>query len=84
MPIRITPSSTPMVAGVAPHAFTAASISCAAMRLSGNGRPWAMIVDSSATTGPPDSRARLTSSLISIIVRVSVPYSRRRDALPTD
>src|SRR5690349_15658818 len=46
-----TPSSTAIVAGTAPPARTAASISSAAARLSGRGRPWASRVLSSATTG---------------------------------
>ena len=52
-PIRTVPSSSAIVAGTAPAARTASSSSRAIRALSGRGRPWAMIVDSSATTGPP-------------------------------
>ena len=49
-PMCGSPSSTAIVAGTAPAAATAASSSRATSRLRGRGRPWAMIVDSSATT----------------------------------
>ena len=42
-------------------ARTASSISRATRRLSGRGRPWLMIVDSSATTGRPAASASATS-----------------------
>ena len=46
------------VAGTAPAARTVCSISRATRRLSGRGRPWEMIVLSSATTGRPARPAR--------------------------
>ena len=49
------PSTMAMVAGTAPWPRTAASIWWATSTLVGRGRPWQMIVDSSATTGPPDA-----------------------------
>ena len=53
------PSSTAMVAGQAPCSRTMSSNSRATSRLRGRGRPWAMIVDSRATTGfPPLRRPR--------------------------
>ena len=53
-PIRTSPSTSAIVAGTAPAARTAASISRATPRLRGRGSPWEMIVLSSATTGRPD------------------------------
>ena len=61
-PIRTSPPRIAIVAGTAPPARTTSSISRATRRLSGRGRPWAMIVLSSATTGRPSSRAVRTSS----------------------
>src|SRR4051812_9601028 len=60
-PTRTEPASSAIVAGTAPPARTAASISRATRRLSGRGSPWAMIVLSSATTGRPASSAACTS-----------------------
>ena len=57
-PTRTVPSSSAIVAGTAPCSRTAASISRAIRALSGRGRPWAMIVDSSATTAPPRRQRR--------------------------
>ena len=57
-----SPARIAIVAGTAPRSRTMASISRATRRLSGRGRPWAMIVLSSATTGRPSSRAARTSS----------------------
>jgi hypothetical protein len=50
-----------MVAGTAPEARTTASTSRAVAKLSGNGMPWEMIVDSSATTGRCAASAAATS-----------------------
>ena len=52
-PMRMVPSITAMVAGTAPPARISASTSRAISRFCGNGIPWVMIVDSSATTGRP-------------------------------
>ena len=52
---------TAIVAGVAPWARTAASSIRAVSRFCGNGMPWVMIVDSSATTGAPSVSAAATS-----------------------
>ena len=60
-PIRTTPSSSAIVAGTAPWSRTACSSSRATSALPGRGRPWAISVDSSATTGPPAARASATS-----------------------
>src|SRR5918993_2200037 len=43
------PSRNAMVAGVAPSARTACSISCASCRFWGRGKPWVSTVDSRAT-----------------------------------
>ena len=56
------PSSTAMVAGVAPASRTAPSTSRAVSRLAGNGMPWVMMVLSSATMGRPAARAAATSA----------------------
>jgi hypothetical protein len=56
-----------IVAGTAPVSRTAASISRAIRRLSGRGRPWAMIVDSSATTARPAAMAPATSGCTEIM-----------------
>src|SRR3954453_20421145 len=61
-PIRTSPSTIAIVAGTAPLDRTPPSICFATRRLSGRGKPWAMIVLSSATTGRPSSRAVRTSS----------------------
>ena len=50
-----------MVAGTAPAARTAASMSAAIRRFSPGGSPCARSVDSSATTAPPAARASATS-----------------------
>src|SRR6478735_641641 len=60
-PTRTMPSNTAIVAGTAPPARTCPSISSAIRRLSPRGRPWARIVDSSATTAAPVARASATS-----------------------
>ena len=60
-PIQTLPSRIAIVAGVAPCARTISSTSRATSRLEGRGRPWLMIVDSSATTGLPAARAAATS-----------------------
>src|SRR3954471_4954638 len=54
------PSQTAMVAGRAPSARTTASAWRAVSRLSGQGRPWAIRVDSRATTGCPARKATAT------------------------
>ena len=54
------------MAGTAPAARTAASISRATSRLRGRGSPWEMIVLSSATTGRPAASASETSSWMRI------------------
>ncbi len=56
-----TPFHTATVAGTDPTARTAASDSRATCRLTGRGNPWAMRVDSSATTGRRSARAADTS-----------------------
>jgi hypothetical protein len=48
---------TAMVAGTAPSARMTASTSSAMSRLPGQGMPWVMMVDSSATTGRPADSA---------------------------
>ncbi len=62
-PTWATPSSTATVAGQAPSSRAMASSSRATSRLRGRGRPWAMMVDSRASTGVPSRRARATSGL---------------------
>ena len=57
-----TPCRTAIVAGTAPAARTAVSDSRAVSRFTGHGNPWAMSVDSSATTGRPAATANRTSS----------------------
>ncbi len=64
-PIRACPSITATVAGTAPPSRTACSNSRARRALSGRGRPWLMIVLSSATTAWPAARASRTSSCTS-------------------
>src|SRR5215210_6902782 len=66
MPTLGTPPITPMVAGTPPSRRTRTSTSRASSRLSGYGKPWAMSVDSKATTGVPRLRASATSSRIDI------------------
>ena len=61
-PIVGRPPSTAIVAGTAPREATAASIERAACALSGHGRPWLMIVDSSATIGAPARTASRTAA----------------------
>jgi hypothetical protein len=61
--MRGMPSSTAIVAGVTPASRRIDSNSMAASWLRGRGRPWEMIVDSSATTGRPSASAAATSSL---------------------
>ncbi len=56
-----TPFQIATVAGVAPPARTTASHSRATCKLTGRGSPWAMSVDSSATTGRPRRSASATS-----------------------
>ena len=69
-PTWIAPSSTAMVAGTAPFSRTTASSARPTLRLSGRGRPCAMMVDSRATTGRASARASATSG------------ERRREAVP--
>ena len=57
-----TPAITAIVAGIAPSTRTADSRARATSRLSGKGRPCAMIVDSRATTARPPASALPTSS----------------------
>ena len=51
-----------IVAGTAPCARTISSTSMATLKFDGRGRPWLMIVDSSATIGAPNFRAAATSA----------------------
>ena len=60
-PILGWPATTAIVAGTAPPSRTACSISRAMSRLAGRGRPWLMMVLSSATTGRPAAIAAATS-----------------------
>ena len=60
-PTQHTPSSTAMVAGVAPLARTMPSTSVAICTFCGYGMPWLMMVLSSATTGRPAASASATS-----------------------
>ena len=60
-PIRTIPSTIATVAGVAPSSRTISSTARATSRFSGRGRPWAISVLSSATTGRPASSASETS-----------------------
>mmetsp|Transcript_6598 Transcript_6598/g.27335 ORF Transcript_6598/g.27335 Transcript_6598/m.27335 type:complete len:365 (-) Transcript_6598:3040-4134(-) len=55
------PPMTAMVAGTAPSARITSSTSRAVSRFCGQGMPWAMMVDSRATTGRPSARAAATS-----------------------
>ena len=52
------PSSTAMVAGTAPSVADRRLGRCAVSRFSGQGRPWAISVDSRATTGSPSRMRR--------------------------
>ena len=61
-PTRTSPSSSATVAGVTPAARSCCSNERAASRLRGRGRPWLMMVDSSATTGRPAASASATGS----------------------
>ncbi len=56
------PSITAMVAGTAPAARISASTARAVSRLCGNGMPWVMMVDSSATIGWRAAMAVATSA----------------------
>jgi hypothetical protein len=58
---RGAPAITAMVAGTAPAARTSASTARAVSTFCGQGMPWVMIVDSSATTGAPEASASATS-----------------------
>ena len=60
-PTCTTPSSIAIVAGTAPPARTADSISRPIRRLSPRGNPWARMVLSNATTGRPSASAAATS-----------------------
>ncbi len=62
-PTFTSPCSMAMVAGVAPPARTAASMRWASARLSGQGSPWLMTVDSSATSGRQANKASRTSGV---------------------
>ena len=55
------PSITAMVAGTAPWARTSACTASAVATFCGQGMPWLMMVDSSATTGRPAASAAATS-----------------------
>ena len=57
-PTRTDPPSTAIVAGSAPASRTAASEARAVARLSGQGRPWVISVDSRATLAGADSVIR--------------------------
>ena len=61
--MRITPSITAIVAGTAPASRTAASTARAVSRFSGQGRPWAITVDSSPTTARPVASAPAISDV---------------------
>ena len=61
-PMRMAPSMTPMVAGVAPASRTICSSDNAVVTPSGCGRPCVTSVVSSATTGARTARACATSS----------------------
>src|SRR5579871_3505347 len=61
----IRPSRIPIVAGTEPDSLTAASIARAVPMFWGGGNPWAINVDSRATTPLPAASAVRTSSLIS-------------------
>ena len=63
-PMQQTPSSTAIVAGVAPFSTMAFSTLRAVSKFRGYGIPWLMIVDSSATTASPRSSAERTSGWI--------------------
>jgi hypothetical protein len=61
-PIRARPSSTAVIAGTAPAASIAFTQRSSASALAGDGNPrLEKIVDSSATTGPPDASASATA-----------------------
>ena len=60
-PASGTPSITAIVAGVTPASVSSCSNDLAAVRFAGRGRPWEMIVDSSATTGRPAASAARTA-----------------------
>ena len=61
-PTKTLPSSNAIVAGTAPASWTIRSHSRATSRLEGRGKPWLIIVDSSATTGFPALSASATSA----------------------
>ena len=63
-PMHGSPPTTAIVAGTAPSARTTASSSRATSRLRPRGRPCAISVLSSATTGPPEASASATSGSI--------------------
>ena len=71
------PSSTAMVAGTAPSARTTASSASAVSTFCGQGMPWVMMVDSSATTALPSACAAATSALRSIPIIAPSPGSAR-------
>ena len=60
-PTTAWPSAIAIVAGVEPSPRTSSSSARAAARFCGRGKPCAMTVDSSATTGPCAARAAATS-----------------------
>src|SRR5580698_9044702 len=74
-----TPSSIAIVAGTAPLPATVRSNSSAARMLSGRGRPWVMIVDSSATTGSPSASAPATLSETSTLRAADLTGAPYRD-----
>ena len=60
-PTLTTPPIMAIVAGIAPPARTFCSICAATTTLRGLGKPWLIIVDSSATTAPPLAKVSFTS-----------------------
>ena len=83
-PIRIRPSRTPIVAGIAPAARTAASLARPVSTPSGAGKPWATRVVSSATTARSSSSAVRTSSptWIRSRIRASLAIARAASTPP--
>src|SRR5581483_12449465 len=77
-PIVGLPCQTAIVAGTAPSSRITASAAVAVCQLSGHGIPWAITVDSRATTGRPLSTARATSDRTSRWERISIGHPRWR------
>ena len=82
-PIRIRPSSTPIVAGTAPAARTAASLARPISTPSGAGNPCATSVVSSATTARSSSSAVCTSSVTRIRSCITREPSERFGSPPS-